>query len=392
MLSKFCEQLKAGIMALLSVIEPENADGGDGSGNWGHEGRPGKVGGSASGGGVHNRMGDKKSGYTSFSKNKKKLAKPHEADLSEFYKSPNGAVLTTKSGVFKKRSYTINEGNGESYIQDEFVNMYTGQVVDARVLWKELSSNGELCSFAIPDSENKNYRKFKVMDDGRFSQERKEYAFTTDDPKAADDIFRQKTGEIWSDLDDKSKSSLADYTGDGYTDINSGLRKNDLTPRLSEEVDCITKAISRSKLDEDVWLYRGIDSSGAEKMLGIPEGSLSSIDANALVGRTCRDNAFMSCGTAKYTGFTKEVNFTIYCPVGTEALYAEPFSVNGGGDGAHWDGVKTDGKSDQMFFSGELETILQRGTELQIVSAEKQFDTLELVAQVIGQNYKPMNE
>ena len=31
-------------------------DGGPGSGNWGHKGRPGKRGGSAAGGGAHNRM------------------------------------------------------------------------------------------------------------------------------------------------------------------------------------------------------------------------------------------------------------------------------------------------------------------------------------------------
>lgn len=43
-------------------------DGGKGSGNWGHEGRKGKVGGSAPGGGVHNRISEESGSYTSFSK------------------------------------------------------------------------------------------------------------------------------------------------------------------------------------------------------------------------------------------------------------------------------------------------------------------------------------
>ena len=51
--------------------------------NWGHEGRPGKLGGSATGGGSHNRLGDKKQGFTSFSKQKKQWAKPHKISLEE---------------------------------------------------------------------------------------------------------------------------------------------------------------------------------------------------------------------------------------------------------------------------------------------------------------------
>lgn len=43
-------------------IENIHQDGGPGSGNWGHGGRPGKVGGSASGGGKAYRIGTKKAG------------------------------------------------------------------------------------------------------------------------------------------------------------------------------------------------------------------------------------------------------------------------------------------------------------------------------------------
>lgn len=58
-------------------IENIHQDGGPGSGNWGHGGRPGKVGGSASGGGKAYRIGTKKSGFTSEAKRRreKKLTK-----------------------------------------------------------------------------------------------------------------------------------------------------------------------------------------------------------------------------------------------------------------------------------------------------------------------------
>lgn len=53
-------------------IKAESEDGGSGSGNWGHEGRPGKIGGSQEGGGVENRTGTKKTGFNSSAKEKEK--------------------------------------------------------------------------------------------------------------------------------------------------------------------------------------------------------------------------------------------------------------------------------------------------------------------------------
>ena len=49
-------------------IENIHQDGGPGSGKWGHGGRPGKVGGSAKGGGKQNRYGSKESGFSSEAK------------------------------------------------------------------------------------------------------------------------------------------------------------------------------------------------------------------------------------------------------------------------------------------------------------------------------------
>lgn len=50
---------------LVHVIEE---DGGPGSGNWGHHGRPGKVGGSGKGGGKAFRSGSRETGYSSFTR------------------------------------------------------------------------------------------------------------------------------------------------------------------------------------------------------------------------------------------------------------------------------------------------------------------------------------
>lgn len=63
-------------------------DGGPGSGNWGHKGRPGKRGGSGKGGGKTMRSGSRSSGYTSFAK------------APEFKGIAEKAKASTSSGAF----------------------------------------------------------------------------------------------------------------------------------------------------------------------------------------------------------------------------------------------------------------------------------------------------
>lgn len=55
-------------------------DGSDGSGNWGHDGVPGHLGGSASGGGIKNRLGTKESGFTSEAKKMAEEKKKEKAN------------------------------------------------------------------------------------------------------------------------------------------------------------------------------------------------------------------------------------------------------------------------------------------------------------------------
>lgn len=65
-----------------------DADGGPGSGNWGHAGRPGKKGGSGGGGGKHNRVGSKETGFGNKQREMQKRAKREygETDLSDVVK------------------------------------------------------------------------------------------------------------------------------------------------------------------------------------------------------------------------------------------------------------------------------------------------------------------
>jgi len=368
-------------------------DGGAGSGNWGHEGRPGKRGGSAGGGGVHNRLNAEGGGFTSFSKEKKKFATPHKASFKELDTCPEGTKLITDSGVWTKN--TVSQIGDEDY--SIFVNDETGEIGYVANLFVENVDKD--VKLALPDSANKNYKKVKDGGDDRFSEERRRNAFSASDPKDADNLFRENTGKVWRELDDESKEALYEYTGSRYRKINGSLRNgtaNDPDVDTADEINRMTDAISKVKLERDTWLYRGIDTYAAEKLFGCESGFLDQDwetgeyknDVSALVGRSGKELGFMSCGTAKGKGFDgKDVLLSVYCPSGTEAIYAEPFSKLGSGDKIHWDNARNDGRSSQSYFSGEFETIVNRGAEIKVIGAERVGNQVRLEVQVVSQDH-----
>ena len=363
---------------LKSCLFNDNEDGGEGSGNWGHEGRPGKVGGSVEGGGSHNRLGNKKEGFTSFSKNKKKFAKPHKASYEEMSTAPDNTIFAMEDGMWEKQC------EAGPYETDVYTNLDTGEVMFGNQFYDEFG--GVDMRVLIPDEANTNFKKIKVRDDDRFSAARKNAAFRTSEPADADKLLREQTAKVWRDLDEESRYALNAYTYMAYMDINPALRGTD-TPSESTkaQISRITKAIDQCELQQDTYLYRGVDIFALSKMLGVTYDRLTDGDPGKFVGMEITDKEFMSCGTAEGKGFDDSgVYMRIYCPKGTKAMYAEPFSAYGNGGKGDWDG-----NSAQTSFSTEFETILQRGTRMQITSATKnEYGSFELECQVVAQEYE----
>lgn len=109
-------------------------DGGKGSGNWGHAGRPGKIGGSQENpeAAIHHRYLDKKTGgYTSFAKEKKKASTPHQSSVNELKKLPVGSRVIDGKDIYEK----INDPSSSE--QTKWVNVYTGEVIGSYTLNKE---------------------------------------------------------------------------------------------------------------------------------------------------------------------------------------------------------------------------------------------------------------
>lgn len=228
-----------------------------------------------------------------------------------------------------------------------------------------------------------------------FTQERKDAAYwftnANGSTKAADKVLRDKCGDVWQNASKSERTSIWDYTS-GSGSFNrplSGFQKpyyeggsgwepkyykgiNNVWIDYEDSGDAIRKMtdiINKSDYDFDIWLQRGCGTNAIESFLNLPSGSLykmSETDLQQFVGTNNRIYSFVSTSVSKGNGFTGDVIMNIYAPEGTKMMYAEPFSAFGGGNGLNWDG-----KSQQSYFGGESEMILQRGASYTITKIEK---------------------
>lgn len=357
-------------------------DGGPGSGNWGHEGRQGKIGGSAPGGGTHNRISEEGGTFTSFSKKKKKLAKEHKMSVGELDDLPHNTKVVAKFPNAEPFSVIYNADTGW-FVDEKDHNAHMKPSDLAEVFIKK----DVPVRVFVPSEASPNYSKLKTIQ--TYSPERLAEAISFSQEKAADAALRNDTGTVWKTLSDQQKQSLRSYTGYGYHDINESLRKGHGTQQVGAKISDITTAIAKNKLKQDMWLYRGVDANALTGMFNLPFDKLAGDKISKLVGKSGHDNGFMSCGTTTGTGYGggAEVSLKIFCPSGTQAMYAEPFSKYG----LNPEASKWDGETSQTSFSSEMETILQRGSRFQCTKASYEGGKYQLEIAITGQEYSKLN-
>ena len=229
------------------------------------------------------------------------------------------------------------------------------------------------------------------------SQARKDAALWTSDREKVDGICRGETERVWKTASQEEKVAATRYT-EGSGGCNRPLRGYKgswdhfvgIVPLDNEgrelDIHALTALIDKCKAPADIWMNRGIESlAGVSNFIGIDQVTLRKMIASGrvgeLVGREVTDAGFVSCGTAKGTGFSGTI-VNIYAPKGTKMIYAEPFShFNGDSCSSYslWDGT---GKYD---FHREFETIIQRGTKFRITRAYVEYNQLYLDIEVIAQ-------
>lgn len=272
---------------------------------------------------------------------------------------------------------------------------------------EEFEKNGEEYSKLLQklNDAKQNVKNLTPKSDSPFgpdaySQSRKDGAWWAHSSEEADRNLREVCGEVWRDATAKERDAIYEYTrsfhkfneplrgyefgtgrylGVGNTDLNASITNN------GKRLNAMTSIINKSSYDHDIWLNRGCGLDGMDKFLQcdmdlLQNGSQEELE-NELMGKVITEYGFMSCGSSRGSGFGGAITLNVYAPAGTKMMYVEPFSRYGFGDGKHWDGV-----SKQSMLGGELETILQQGTQFRITKVDKSGDKIWLDIEVIDQS------
>lgn len=232
--------------------------------------------------------------------------------------------------------------------------------------------------------------KLKVNLDDSYNEYRKNAAMWAKDTKEADDVLRDKCGEVWRSAPQKEREAIYQYTR-SFHNINEPLRgltyygsKADTQAGL-RRIPLIESIIDKSSYEHDMWLQRGDDMVALKKFGLANYNYATDAEIKSLVGAVGTEGAYWSCSVAKGKGLDGNIIFNIYAPKGTKGMYCEPFSAFGNGArSSHWDGL-----AKQSSFGYESEILLQRGTTFRITKVEKSSGTWYIDLEVIEQKPLP---
>ena len=140
-------------------------DGGPGSGNWGHTGRPGKVGGSGKGGGKQHRTGTKESGFSSKAKKRAEQKNPPKGSANTSTEKNGKSHSNSENGNKKKESSGIDVKSISHIKRSQEMNEWASADEDERLAYLDdareqypdygLTRNGSLAN-AIASEEGLN--------------------------------------------------------------------------------------------------------------------------------------------------------------------------------------------------------------------------------------------
>ena len=222
-----------------------------------------------------------------------------------------------------------------------------------------------------------------LVEDSAFSEERKANAWRFTSPKEADERFRGVSGRAWREATAAERKGIYGYTASSgawnrplsgfrkpYRQSGTGWEKKFYVGPGDVWIDYegkgsairnMTSLIEKSTYGHDAWVVRGCDYNAMESFFGTSASELEGMgtdELKSLVGMSNRIQSFVSTGAAAGKGFSgKPVAMEIFCPAGSEMMYAEPFSAYSGA--TNYD--DWDGKKKQNYFGSEFEMILQRG-------------------------------
>jgi len=217
-------------------------------------------------------------------------------------------------------------------------------------------------------------------DSGNYSAERINSALNYKTKEAGYNGLIDYTSKEWLNLSPAERKALWTQTGNDYKDINAALRAG----KKNKTAETIKQALSKQSLPNDMILQRG-GMDGELLRFGLEPESVMNILKNGnislskrekmiselLTGKEGVEKGFLSTGVG--TNFGGVVQYEIFVPKGTQAMYTEPFSDFGyGGKGWKWDG-----KIRQTSVSTENEVLINCGYKMRIRRIEIRLDKMK---------------
>lgn len=326
------------------------------------------------------------------------LLKSYTTKSTEFQHLLNEAIAAQAVGDKKKAQlYAYNAGLKKNYLEAQ-----KAKRAAAKAAKMANASTESAVQFGDECFTEKRRKAAKIFNDATEA----EYSELFDDAsrlyQAASDAFK----EAASDYTEGSGYLTKWLRGmDGY--LESSMSYAEKAQRHTRE---LSRVIGQAALKRDMWLYRderaaflalktgglnpdvlqaqieeytrkitdryrarGRMTAKRQKELEEKIAWFTDWRARQLVGRRGIDPSIISCGSNKQHHFSgtggdnkfgdPKVRLEIYCPKGTQAMYAAPFNYYNGNNGSFWDGIS------HTRIIREAEVFLQRDTEFRIISA-----------------------
>lgn len=358
--------------AINLLIDRIHHDGGPGSGNWGHAGRPGKRGGSGKGGGISERYLNKTTGeYSSAAKLKKNLAKKQQWSKAALQKTidslPAGSKIIDANGwTYEKpvKGDRWTDAYGAGYPTSQILEIGTKEDISIAVLDSDLDEGFLKANLGEKGAlQNTSNRSKPLSKDAEQHDAAKRYT-----AEEAVKILGTESEKAWEQMTQDEREIAFHYTVDSGL-INTALRnrENGLAKQYKEQLDNMTNAVSKMTVPEDMIANHYVDLRGAAAMFKVNLTEENAVETiNALAGKTFQDMGFVSCGSDVRSGFDYlPVKYEILVHAGQQGLYVEGFSNAGNGaKSASWNGkmnVKEAGPQNEL--------ILQRGGNYKVIDA-----------------------
>ncbi|EEM10565.1 MULTISPECIES: ADP-ribosyltransferase [Bacillus] len=128
-------------------------------------------------------------------------------------------------------------------------------------------------------------------------------------------------------LTESERSAIRQYTGDDYRKINNYLRgiADSLNDVESSVIDNIKSGLNKASVPYDIQVYRGTDLKPFKNLYKIDDEGKIVVDS--LVGKTVKDNGFVSTAMVKESSFDHmNVSWEINVPKGANAAYVGKIS------------------------------------------------------------------